>query len=301
MNKNDIGYQNLVGNYFSVNPKNVEGLNNTSYFYYRNQLYLKIFSLFTFENLPDTWDIDYLRDNLFRNGIMACVEKDGVNYCLNCGYTGINVYNKPTKVMISNTVLGTFERTIHKDCELLYINYLNGHFLSCERIVNRYALLLAQCDGSLNVNLINSRVAHVFIGETDAQIKSYKKMYDEISNGKPCAFIKNSKNGTPLDNSKLDILNVKNTYVANDILLTKRTIMNEFLTEIGINNANTNKRERLVTDEVNANDEETNALLMLWKDTMTKCFDKINAMFDTNIKVKVNENVIKRLKEEVSL
>lgn len=297
MNKNDVGYQNLVGNYFSVNPKNVEGLNNTSYFYYRNQLYLKIFSLFTFENLPDTWDIDYLRDNLFRNGIMACVEKDGVNYCLSCGYSGINVYNKPTKALISNTVLGTFERTIHEDCELLYINYLNGHFLSCERIVNRYALLLAQCDGSLNVNLINSRVAHVFIGESDAQIKSYKKMYDEISNGKPCTFIKNSKNGTPLDNSKLDVLNVKNTYVANDILLTKRTIMNEFLTEIGINNANTNKRERLVTDEVNANDEETNALLMLWKDTMSQCFDRINAMFNTNIKVKVNENVIKRLKE----
>lgn len=301
MNKNDVGYQNLVSNYFTVNPKNVEGLNNTSYFYYRNQLYLKIFSLFTFENLPNTWDIDYLRDNLFRNGIMACVEKDGVNYCLSCGYSGINVYNKPTKVMISNTVLGTFERTIHEDCELLYINYLNGHFLSCERIVNRYALLLAQCDGSLNVNLINSRVAHVFIGESDAQIKSYKKMYDEISNGKPCTFIKNSKNGTPLDNSKLDVLNVKNTYVANDILLTKRTIMNEFLTEIGINNANTNKRERLVTDEVNANDEETNALLMLWKDTMSQCFDRINAMFNTNIKVKVNENVIKRLKEEVSL
>lgn len=301
MNKNDVGYQNLVSNYFSVNPKNVEGLNNTSYFYYRNQLYLKIFSLFTFENLPDTWDIDYLRDNLFRNGIMACVEKDGVNYCLTCGYSGINVYNKPTKVMISNTVLGTFERTIHNDCELLYINYLNGHFLSCERIVNRYALLLAQCDGSLNVNLINSRVAHVFIGESDAQIKSYKKMYDEISNGKPCTFIKNSKNGTPLDNSKLDVLNVKNTYVANDILLTKRTIMNEFLTEIGINNANTNKRERLVTDEVNANDEETNALLMLWKDTMSQCFERINKMFNTNIKVKVNENVIKRLKKEVIL
>lgn len=301
MNKNDVGYQNLVGNYFSVNPKNVEGLNNTSYFYYRNQLYLKIFSLFTFENLPDTWDIDYLRDNLFRNGIMACVEKDGVNYCLSCGYSGINVYNKPTKALISNTVLGTFERTIHEDCELLYINYLNGHFLSCDRLVNRYALLLAQCDGSLNVNLINSRVAHVFIGESDAQIKSYKKMYDEISNGKPCTFIKNSKNGTPLDNSKLDVLNVKNTYVANDILLTKRTIMNEFLTEIGINNANTNKRERLVTDEVNVNDEETNALLMLWKDTMTKCFERINAMFNTSIKVKINENVIKRLKEEVSL
>ena len=301
MNKNDVGYQNLVANYFSVNPKNVDGLNNTSYFYYRNQLYLKIFSLFTFENLPDTWDIDYLRDNLFRNGIMACVEKDGVNYCLTCGYSGINVYNKPTKVMISNTVLGTFERTIHEDCELLYINYLNGHFLSCDRLVNRYALLLAQCDGSLNVNLINSRVAHVFIGESDAQIKSYKKMYDEISNGKPCAFIKNSKNGTPLDNSKLDVLNVKNTYVANDILVTKRTIMNEFLTEIGINNANTNKKERLVTDEVNVNDEETNALLMLWKDTMSQCFDRINKMFNSSIKVKINENVIKRLKEEVTL
>ena len=50
--------------------------------------------------------------------------------------------------------------------------------------------------------------------------------------------------------------------------------MNNFLTEIGIKNANISKKERLNTEEVEANDEEVSAII-------TVCFENIKQGFET--------------------
>ena len=52
-----------------------------------------------------------------------------------------------------------------------------------------------------------------------------------------------------------------------------------FDTEIGIPNANTDKRERLISDEVNANNVETATRCELWMETIRTGLDKANAMF----------------------
>lgn len=73
-----------------------------------------------------------------------------------------------------------------------------------------------------------------------------------------------------------------------------QTIENQFNTLIGIPNANTQKRERLITDEVNSNNAETSALATLWLETMQEGIDKVNQMFGTNISVKYRyENIMK--------
>lgn len=294
----DIGYNDLVSNYLTPKPKDVRGLNNTSYLFYRTQLYQKIFSIFNFKNIPDTWDIDFIYDNLFVKGYLGIFNHNGVNYCLDCGFSGINVYRKPTEIIVSNPILGNLNKKIGSECELLYFSYLNGTMYGVESLVKRYALLLSQCDGSLNTTLINSRVAHVFECDNDADVQTVKKIYDEVSQGKPAIYVKKGKN--PIEKvSQKDYLNVKNTYIGNDILMTKRTIISEFLTEIGINNANTTKRERLNADEVNANNQEVMCLVSVWLNTMNRCFEKINKMFDLNCSVEFNKEVINTLKKEV--
>lgn len=293
------GYFNMITNFLKPEPKDVDGFNNSSYLYYRKELYLLVYSIFNFENMPDTINIDYLKDNLFRNGILNIVEKNGNVYILSGGQYEIDMYNFPKKVNIANPVLGSFTKTIGVDSELLYFNYVNGIFSGLEVLINRYAVLLSQCDGSLNTTLMNSRVAHVFWGNSDAEVKTMKKLYDEVSNGKPAVFFKKNKNPVD-DNNKIDILNVKNTFIGKEILDVKRSIKNEFLTEIGINNANTSKRERLNSDEVNANNEECNALINLWVETMNRCFDKANRIFSTDMKVSINDKVINRIQKEMS-
>lgn len=149
------------------------------------------------------------------------------------------------------------------------------------------------------------RLAHVFEAETDAQVKSLQKMYDDVTRGNPAVFLKKGMKSLNKDNDSGYFLNVKNTYIGNDLLLTKRSIMNEFLTEIGINNANTDKRERLNSDEVNANNSEVRCTIVRFIDSLNECAKKINENpnFDdiTNLHFSINSRVIDTMKKETEV
>ena len=61
--------------------------------------------------------------------------------------------------------------------------------------------------------------------------------------------------------------------------------MSEFLTEIGVNNANTDKRERLTDNEVEANDSEIQFNASFWLENIREGIEKENKMFGLNITV----------------
>ena len=78
--------------------------------------------------------------------------------------------------------------------------------------------------------------------------------------------------------------NLRQTYIAGDVLTDMRKIEQEYLTMIGIPNANTDKRERLISDEVNANTVETQTLLDLWLESLTEGAEEANSMFGLNLR-----------------
>lgn len=291
------GIINFFRDFFGVNPKDVEGLNNSSYIYYRQELYLKIYSIFDFIDTPPTWDMDYLRDNLFKTGVLGSVETSLGNVLLICGFEGVNIYEKPTKINIANHVLGSFQRTIGIDGELLYFGYNNGHFLSLDSLVTRYAMLLANIDGSICTSLINSRVAHVFFANSSAQLATMQKVYDDVSSGKPAVFVNNNSLGN-LEGSAT-FLNAKNSYIGNELLLTKRTIMNEFLTEIGVRNVNIFKKERLTSGESESGEQESQCLISYMLDTMNESLSRINHLTGHNTHVVFNQKVLGELQNEL--
>ena len=65
-----------------------------------------------------------------------------------------------------------------------------------------------------------------------------------------------------------------------------KTIEDQFNTKIGIPNSNTQKKERLITSEVESNDVDTSALVNVWLDTMNADLKKINAKYGLNISVR---------------
>lgn len=293
-------FRNLVNEFLTPNPKDVEGLNNSSFMYYQDELFMMIQSVFDIENCPDIWDKTYILDNLIRVGYMPIVSTDLGALILYGGYSGINIYNKPTNVIVANPVLGTIERTIGVDGELLYLSYTNGHYVSLFPLVKRYAILLAQCDGSINTNLMNSRLAHVFMASNKANAETAKYIYDEITKGNPAVFLNKERiSGELFD----DVLfgNVKNVYIGTELQDTKRTIRNEFLTTIGINNVNTDKKERLISDEANANNGERMSLVSLWLRTMNEQLDKAKEIMDidNNVRFVLNNDVIEKYQEEL--
>lgn len=301
-NRYGNGFTELVRGFFNHNPKSVNDMTNNSFFYYQFQLMTKLKSVLTVEGYPSNWNIDNMWDVLLKNGYIPIVKTDIGTLALEGGFFGQNMYYMPTNVLVNNPVLGNIDKKIGEDGELLYINYEYNTFQGVMSLINRYAILLANIDCSLNVSLYNSRVAHVFEAETDAQVKSLQKMYDDVSKGNPAVFLKKGLKPLGADKDSGYFLNVKNTYIGNDLLITKRSIMNEFLTEIGINNANTDKRERLNSDEVNANNSEVRCTIVRYVDSLNDCAKRINENPNfndiTNLNFSINSRVINQIQKE---
>lgn len=290
MSKNPIN--RVVANLIKANPKDVHGTSNSSFAFYYRQLYMKIFSVYRFKDLPEIQDKDFLQETLFREGVMCAFTPNNSAgpILLNGSATGYNMFYHPSQFIVANPVLGNYTLDIGVNCELLDLGHVNGDFYSFEPLVVRYASLLASIDGSLNMTLMNSRVAQVFTSDSNATLKTMQKIYDDVSEGKPAVFL-----ATGLRDDvemKPYFNNVKNTYIGTELLQDRQTIMNQFLTEIGINNANTQKRERLITAEADSNQGEVKAIVDEVLDRMNICFGKINAMFGTNMSVELNTKVV---------
>lgn len=288
---NNVPLQDLVHEFFARKPADVDGVLNSSTCYYREYLLKKLFGRFTFAGIPEGWDEDYMLEVLLLNGYFTITDTEAGVLPLKCGLTGKNVFEKPTTVIVANPVLGNFERTIDVDCTVIQ---LQPNFQGVYTMINRYAVMLAMCDSSIAVNLMNTKAAHVFGATNKAQAETFKKMYDKISCGEPAVFMKDG-----LNEENFFTMPVKQYFIASDVQLLKRKIVTEFLTEIGINNTNTDKRERLTDDEVNANNLEVAANIQCWIDNVGWGIDKANRMYGLNIRfivrdfdgeLEVNEN-----------
>lgn len=276
---NDISI--LIDEYMEAQRKRLQ--NNTSgQLYYQELLLRKLFSRFEFE-LPEKWDTSYFLTTLFIKGHLAITDTALGVLPLRCSYTGNNVFNRPTDIIIANPVLGSLRRKIDDDSILLKIQYdYNGVM----PIINHYAGLLAECDSSISVNLRNSKVSMIAKASNKAQAKTLEAIFDTIDNGKPAVIV----SADAVNQEDMWYMPVKNSFVANDIQELKRSIISEFLTEIGVNNnAQNSKKERLVVDEINSNDTETQLDIIHWKENIDEGFEAANKMFGLNLKCELRD------------
>lgn len=255
---------------------------------YKTWCLKKLFGAFEFGGIPDEWDYDYMLTNLFIHGYIAITDTSAGVVPLRCGITGIDIFDHPTRAIFANAVLGNFERNLYgdspaTDCALVKIQY---DYMGVMPIVDRYAALLALCDNSIAVNLRNSKVAFIGLVSSKQQAATFEKMYRDIDSGKPAVY---AKKGDGLTTDDIYYNHVRETYIANDVQLLKQSIKNDFLTEVGLNNANTDKRERLIVDEVNANNDEVQANVQHWIDNIREGLKRANALFGLNLSVKLRK------------
>ena len=153
-------------------------------------------------------------------------------------------------------------------------------------LVSFYAQEMALASEAIDVNLLNSKLSYVFTASNKNAAESLKKLYDRIASGEPAVVIdKNLYNDDGSVSWEAFQQNVGQNYIASDLLSDMRKIEAEFDTKIGIPNANTDKKERLITDEVNANNVETRNLPELWLESLQQGCKESNAMFGINISV----------------
>ena len=270
------------------NPSTVHATNTGLSIYFQRYLMQKVFSVYDF-SIPEEWDPDYFRYTLFCIGFGAVMNTDKFGIIFQHGTpSGYNVYYRPTRVMVANPALQkSYNLQIGEDCEVIK---LTPDWRGCMDIITLYADMMAVTMESFGVNVINSKLSYVFAAESKTMAESMKKMFDQVASGQPAVFTDKAlftENGDPrwMDFQQ----DLKKNFIGLDLLEALTTIENKFNTTVGINNANLQKRERLITDEVNANNEDIRSLCSVWKESISDSMEKVNDMFGLSLYVKFRE------------
>lgn len=260
-------------------PSAIHTTNNAEVNFYERTLYERVASNLIFTT-PETWDDDYLKYVLMSIGYIAVVKTDKYGVIPQwCTLQGIGIYFQPTKINVNNNLVTVNGAEIGKDCAL--IKFTPDYFGIWDTI-HHYAEKLANASTSVDMNLYNSRLAYFFGAKNKANAEAVKKLVDGINQGNPMMVFNQKLMGaeapgeTPWFEYSRD---VKASYIATDLLNNMQTIMDDFDSEIGLPNANTQKRERLITDEVNANNAETMARIYTWMDCMKPGIAMANKLF----------------------
>lgn len=277
-------YQNAYNS--KISPSTVHVKNTGLQWFFRRYLLQKIMSVYKWQ-IPETWARNYFLYVLYCDGYLAVVNTDKYGViCQQCTLSGYDIFYQPSNALIANPLLtGILEPRIGLQCEIVKLQPDYGGVMD---IVNFYADMLALCAESAGVNMLNTKLAYVFACEGKAQAESFKKLYDSIASGEPAVFA--DKNlFTDDGNLKTQFFNqnVRNTYIAGDILDDMRRWEMKFDNDIGIPTSNTMKKERLITGELEHNEQESKSKCELWLDELQSCCRKVTKMFP-NIKLWVD-------------
>lgn len=246
--------------------------------YFQRYLLQRAFSIFEWR-IPENWSAEYLLYSVYCWGHVAVVNTNAFGVIPQCGTLhGYDVFYRPTNVQITNPLLrGILSPRIGRECEIIRLQPDYGGIMD---IVTFHADMMALCAQTAGVNLVNSKLSYVFAARNKNAAMSFDKMYSEIMSGKPAVVVDKdlfnedgSASWEPFEQ------NVGQNYIAGQILDDLRKWEQRFLTTIGIPNANTAKKERLIVDEVNANNAETESLSALWLETLKKSIEKVLKLF----------------------
>lgn len=276
---------NMVGNSV-LQPSTVRIRGTELHRFFVRYLLQDAISVFKWE-FPLEWDVftNYFLYGIYSIGYMSILEtnKFGVIPQV-CGLAGYGICRQPVRTIISNPLINnTLDLVIDKNCVLMRLQPDYGGILD---IVNYYADMLALSAEAAGINLLNTHVAYMFGAGNKNAAESIKKLYDRVAEGEPLVV---ADKALLDDEGELNLQlfqnDVSKTYIVDKLLLDMEKLTNMFRTSIGLNNANTEKRERLLVDEVNANNQAIYSKVELWLDQLKRSCEKVRNMFGINISV----------------
>lgn len=257
--------------------------NNLSFLKWYYRLKNLALNAYEWKNLPDSVDERFLELTLFSKGYALYFNDDIMgNLALTCTIGGeLNVYNIP-KFRQAFATNGYNMSLTDKDSVLIYNNYLH---LPTELFTREYARRIYEIERTIDVN-VNGQKTPVMILASEEQRLTMKNLYMQYDGNVPFIF---GSPDLPYDN--VQAINTQAPYVSDKLQVLKQHYINEYLTLIGIENANMEKRERLVADEVKGNDGQIEAERFVFLNARRQAADQINKMFGTDIQVDFRSNL----------
>ena len=236
-------------------------------------------NMFRWEGLPQTIESRHIENSLFNYGLCLIVNDDDLGFIsVPCNYGAyMNVNNVPTEVITCGfNYIKTFDY-IRKDknkCQLILNNDLA---IGNEPYIYDYALRMFEVENCIRVN-INQQKFPWFVNTTPNNKKTMETMFEKVMNGEP--YILGSKDQI----GSVEVLTLNTPYIADKLNEYKYELEREVLSFHGLNN-NFEKKERLLVDEVNSNNDfiDRNVELM-YRQRQLAC-ESLNKKFGWNVRV----------------
>lgn len=239
---------------------------------------------FSWKNLPKGLTSEQLEYLLITKGkVMFFEDKLNGKLILPCyGTTDINVYGLPTTYRV-NGENGKYDKDIDIEEGVLIKNNPLG--TSELRTLEVFAKRIDDIEMTQDVNLFQQCIPKLILADEDSKLTA-KSIVDKIRKFK---FVIFGKKSLANNLSTSDVLDTSSPYLLDKLQQQKMDYKNELLTILAINNINNLKKERMIVDEVNSNNDYIKIMLDLMFDLREQACKEINEKFDYNMSVEKRE------------
>lgn len=251
--------------------------------YWTEMLFEKIVRIFEWSGLP--FPQREIEMRLISTGFCGFVKDDILDYMVAYGgMSGPTQYFDVFKDFTYSAPLakgGT--KRIDKDCVIINNTALRNPM---NVFIKRYAILLAHCDVTLVMSLVNLRTKNIIATDDQGTADSYKEMFKKFYKGEFSALIDNGLLGSSDGGLNNVALPTSGNIGVMECIDARNEIMRMFYNDIGVRYTR-DKKERMIESEV---DNDKQLLLFNINDMLRQrqnACEKINKLFNLNVSVKL--------------
>ena len=265
------------------------------YRHYFNFILKDVFRIFLFDGLPETINERFFKYTLFLYGKVTFFRDGDTVLALNGAPSGQqDIYYVPEGMIVSNPrLLKSYNLKRGVDCEVVYCSdidmYDQFELGGLYTLVAKTATMLADGDLSISVAQKNKRLINVLAAEDQNTKNSIDVVIRKQYAGEPYAVVMKSL----IDNvQSVPIVEKGTNQDLMQLIEAQQYILSHFYESLGLQTHDQMKKERLITAEVNDNDSIAKLNIDDILASIQEGLDRVNAMFGTNISVKLNPVLI---------
>lgn len=268
-------------------------INNATYQFFFMKLMSIALSCFKWENLPDSIDERFLELTLANRGSCLFFKDEELGFLtLPANLSGqLNVYNIP-KIRQAFASTGYNKMCNDKDSVIIFNNYLHFSTLS---VVEHYAIRLYEMQRTIDVNVKAQKTPKIF-KSNEQQRLTLQNIFMKYEGNEDAIFIDKE-----FDMNALQVFDTSAPYVADKIRMLMSQTFSNFLNDLGIEAITTEKKERINEAETESTKGYVEIGRNIFLNARKQACDEINRMFDLNINVEFDSNLISSLNKNVDL
>ena len=258
-----------------------KGKTNNYYNLIYNRYKMLALNMFRWEGLPDTIKSRHIENSLYHHGLCIIINDDNLGFIsVPCNYgANLNINNEPTEVITTGyNYIKTIKYMSDKEKDKCQLILNNDLAIGNKEYIEYFAQKMYEVDTVIRAN-INQQKYPWFI-PCDPKLKnSIKLMFEKVDNLEPLILADKS-----IITEGIQVLTTNTPYVADKLNEYKFELEREILTFLGLNN-NFEKKERLLTNEIDSNNQFIQANIEIQYKNRLIAQDYLNSKFGWNCKV----------------